>query len=92
LAKNEYLMRHDKVGAHLHYSVWKALGIEMTDKWYTHAPKQVYEHEDVRVFWNQGVHTDRKVTANKPDIVIKNKKEKTCILIDVAIPGDRNVT
>jgi hypothetical protein len=31
LAKNEYLMRHDEVGAHLHYSVCRALGIEMTD-------------------------------------------------------------
>jgi hypothetical protein len=28
---------------------------------------------------------------NKPDIKIKNKKEKTCTLIDVAIPADRNV-
>ena len=36
--------------------------------------------------WNQAVHTDREVTANKPDIIIKNKKEKTCTLIDVAIP------
>ena len=27
LAKNEYLMRHDKVCTHLHYSVCKALGI-----------------------------------------------------------------
>jgi hypothetical protein len=25
-----------------------------------------------------------------PDIIIKNKKEKTCTLIDVAIPADRN--
>ena len=41
--------------------------------------------------WNQSVHTDREVTANKPDIIIKNKKEKTCALIDVAIPADRNV-
>jgi len=24
-------------------------------------------------------------------IIIKNKKEKTCTLIDVAIPADRNV-
>jgi hypothetical protein len=32
LAKSEYLMRHDKVGAHLHDSVCKALGIETTDK------------------------------------------------------------
>jgi hypothetical protein len=33
LAKNEYLMRHDKVCTHLHYSICKVLGIETTDKW-----------------------------------------------------------
>jgi len=40
---------------------------------------------------NQDVHTDREVTANRPDIKFKNKKEKTCTLIDVAIPADRNI-
>jgi hypothetical protein len=29
--------------------------------------------------------------ANRPDIIIKNKKDKTCLLIDVAIPSDTNV-
>jgi hypothetical protein len=53
-------------------------------------PKPVYEEGDVTVLWNQAVHTDRKVTANRPDIIIKNKKENTCTLIDVAIPADRN--
>jgi hypothetical protein len=43
------------------------------------------------VLWNQAVHTDRKDTANRPDIKIKNKKEKTCTLMDVAVPADRNV-
>jgi len=28
---------------------------------------------------------------NRPDMIIKNRKEKTCTLIDVAIPADRNV-
>ena len=42
------------------------------------------------MLWNQSVNTDREVTANRPDIIIKNKKEKTCTLIDVAIPADRN--
>jgi hypothetical protein len=28
------------------------------------------------VLWNQGVHTDGEVTENRPDIIIKNKKEK----------------
>jgi hypothetical protein len=26
-----------------------------------------------------------------PDIIVKNKKDKTCLLIDVAIPSDKNV-
>jgi len=35
--------------------------------------------------------TQREVTENRPDITIQHKKEKTCILIDVAIPAGRNV-
>jgi hypothetical protein len=29
--------------------------------------------------------------ANRPDIIIKNKKDKSCLLIDVTIPLDKNV-
>jgi hypothetical protein len=32
-----------------------------------------------------------KFTANRSDIIIKNKQETTCTLIYVAIPADRNV-
>jgi len=63
LAKNEYLMRHNKVCTHLHYSICKALGTETTDKWYTYMPKPVCEEGNVTVLWNQAVHTDREVTA-----------------------------
>jgi hypothetical protein len=40
---------------------------------------------------NQGIQTDREVLANMTDIIIKNKKDKTCLLIGVAIPSDNNV-
>jgi hypothetical protein len=33
-------------------------------------PKPVYEEGEVTVLWNQAVHTDREVTANRPDIII----------------------
>jgi hypothetical protein len=36
-------------------------------------------------------YTQTVVRANRPDMRIKNKNEKTCILIDVAIPADKNV-
>jgi hypothetical protein len=39
---------------------------------------------------SRGTYTQ--VAANRPDIIIKNKKEKQCILINVAIPADRNAT
>jgi hypothetical protein len=45
LRKNENLMRHDKVCAHLHYLVCKAIGIETTDKWYTHT----HTHTQTRI-------------------------------------------
>ena len=63
LAKNEYLMRRDKVCTHLRCSICKASGIETTNKWYTHMSKPVYEEGDVTVLWNQAVHTDREVTG-----------------------------
>ena len=47
----------------------------MTDKWYTHTPKPVYEQEDATELWNQGVHTVREDTAGRPDITVENKKE-----------------
>ena len=53
LAKNQYLMRYDRVGAHVHYSMCKALGIETTEKWNTHTPKLLCEYEDVTVLWNK---------------------------------------
>ena len=36
-------------------------------------------------------YTQTEVTENRPDTIIKNKKDKICSLIDVVIPADRNV-
>jgi hypothetical protein len=38
------------------------------------------------------MQTDRTVPNNKRDIIIWYNEKGTCMLIDVAIPGDRNVT
>ena len=41
--------------------------------------------------WNQQVQTDRTILNNKLDIIIRDNEKGTCMLIDVAISGDRNV-
>jgi len=35
--------------------------------------------------------TNRTIPNNKPDIIIRDNEKGTCMLIDVAISGDRNV-
>jgi hypothetical protein len=68
------------------------LDIETTENWYSHIPKPVCQHEDITVLWNQGIQTDKEVLTNRPDIITENKKYEICLLTDVAIPSDRNVT
>jgi predicted phosphodiesterase len=41
---------------------------------HTHA-HTICEHEDMTVLWNPGVHTEREIMANRPDI-IKTRKRK----------------
>ena len=43
------------------------------------------------MLWNQQVQTDRTIRNNKPNIIIRDNGKGTCMLIDVAILGDRNV-
>ena len=37
---------------------------------------KIIAQDDVTVLCNKSVHTDRSVTANRPDIIIKSKKDK----------------
>ena len=41
--------------------------------------------------WNQQVQTDRAIPNKKPGITIHDNENGTCMLIDDAISGDRNV-
>jgi len=62
-------------------------------KWYEHVPKSVETSQGgkVNILWNQQLQTDRTITNNKPDIIIRDNEKGTCMLIDVAISGDGNV-
>jgi hypothetical protein len=56
-------------------------------------PKSVETSQEgkVTILWNQQVQTDRSIPNNKPDIIIRDNEKGTCVLIDVAISGDKKV-
>jgi hypothetical protein len=82
------------VSAQLHFNICKEIGVKLDTKhWYEHVPKSVETSRGgkVTILWNQQIQTDRTIPNNKPDIVICDYEKGTCMLIDVEIPGDRNV-
>jgi len=94
LAKGQYIKRHDRVCAQLHFNICKETGVQLDKKhWYEHVPKSVETSQGgkVTILWDQLVQTDRTIPNNKADIIIHDNEKGTCMLIDVAISGDRNV-
>ena len=49
------------------------------------------ENDKCKILWNFTIQTDHIIQARRPDIVLVNKQERTCQLIDVACPADRKV-
>ena len=64
----------------------------MKDRGYEHEPTTVTKKNNVTILWDIPIHTDRTVAANRPDIVLKNKKDKTCLLIDMNVPLNTNTS
>ena len=88
------IIRQDRVCAQLHFNICKETGAQLDKKrWYEYVPKSVELSQGgkVIIMWNQQVQTDRTIPNNKPDIIIRDNEKRTCMLIDAAISGDRNV-
>jgi hypothetical protein len=49
------------------------------------------EHEDVTVFWNQGIQTDIEVPANRPDIAQSDLRSTWARLVGTLKLDVRNI-
>ena len=58
----------------------------------TTPPTTVAENDNITILYDMLIPTDRSISANRLDIIVKDKRDKICTLIDVAIPTDRNTS
>lgn len=91
LAPTEYLNRHNRVASYIHWNMCKEVGLTVSEKYYQHQPEKVTNTDDVSILWDVSIITDRTILANRPDIIFHNKKEKTCLIIDITVPDDANI-
>ena len=64
---------------------------EVGDKWYEHEPRSVLENEDYKILLDFSIHTERVIEALRPDLVIVDKKERICKIIDFSVPQDSRI-
>ncbi|KAL1448229.1 hypothetical protein WDU94_006605 [Cyamophila willieti] len=92
LASTEYLARHNKVAAYIHWTISKMYELVFDPPpFYNYIPEPVLESRNHLLYWDRTILTDKTVAHNKPDIVYINKQENNAIIIDVAVPLTHNV-
>ena len=88
LAQREYKRRHDTVSKLVHWKLGEKHNLERKEKWYEHFYQGAVEDDDVKSIWDINIQCDNVTEARRPDLILIDKKAKSCVIIDVAIPGD----
>ena len=87
----EYKRRHDNLDKIVHWKLVRKCSFEAGDKWYEHEPESVLENEDYKILWDFSIQTDHVIEARRPDLVVVDKKRRTCKVIDFAVPGNSRI-
>ena len=86
--QREYNRRHNTVAKLVHWKLCEKHNLERKEKWYEHCPKGAVEDDGVKLTRDINIQCDNVMEARRPDLILVDKKVKSCVTIDVAVPGD----
>ena len=80
----------------IHWELCKVLKFDHTSKLYIHNPTSVLKNDTHKLLRDFDIQTDHLISTRRPDIIIinkwkKEKRKKTCKIVDFAVPADRRV-
>ena len=56
-----------------------------------HNPAPVLENNTRKLLCDFDIHTDHQISTRRLDLIIINKKKKTCKIVDFAVPADHRI-
>ena len=84
-------VRHDNVAKMLHWKLCEKWGFNKAKKWYINKPEKGLESENCKILYDFPIHTDNTPEHNQPVITVIDRKNKKCILIDLACRFDSRI-
>ena len=91
LAQKENRTRHDWARKVIHWELCRKFEFDHTNKWQMHNPPSVLENEMHKLLWDFEIQMDHQISIRQPDIIIINKKKRTCQIVDFAVQADNRV-
>jgi hypothetical protein len=79
------------VAGYTHWTVCEHVGLQVADRYCEHATERVITANGTAILWDVPGIRDRKTVAKRTDMVLHDKWEKACLLINIAIPDHSNV-
>ena len=80
-------VRHNYVAELIYKELTKIYKLDYNGK----TPQRIVTNETSEIWWDEKVKLPTGVKHNKPDIIVWNKEEKECQVIDISTPADRNI-
>ena len=85
-------MRHDVVAKTMYNAIRRKDSPENKSiKTYSDV-ESIATHNMTEYWWNVPVKTSIKCKHNRPDIMIWDRKEKLCTVVEISCPADVNIT
>ena len=56
-----------------------------------HNPASVLVNDSHKLLRDFDIQTDHLISARRPDLIIINKKKRTCKIVDFAVPADHRM-
>ena len=91
LASREFKRSNDNVAKTVHWKLVEKYGLERKDKWYGLEPEGTVENSDTKLLSDINILCNHVIEIRRPDIILIIKVEKSCIVIDIAIPEDNKI-
>ena len=93
LAKGPYKRRHDTVGLRIYWELCGNYGIHRADKWFNEVPDAVRSSADklYELWWDIQIQTTVLLGHYRPDLVILNRKDNQCTIVDFSVPWETNI-
>ena len=92
LAQRDNKRRHDSVAKSVHWKLCEKHNFERKEKRYKHCPEGVVEDDDVKLIWDINIQCENVMEVKRPNLILVDKKAKLyIIIIDVAIPGSKEI-